>query len=256
MKDMLKKEFLYGVRNSKVLIIAVTYFFFAFSIPIMIKVLLPYILKSQFPGMSESDIALMIDISQMGSMTTYMSNLFEVGIIVISLTLSGLMATEIKDNTLVLPICSGRKFESILYSKMIVFGLILVITSLTSMLVTYGYSGLIFGYEISLLSVIKSSLLDGLYMLFVLSLILVFGTFIKKPIATGLLTIGTVYFFSLIGGLLKINKYLPSGLNSEANQFRALVDSNTILPVIITLAIIVFIQFLTLFRLKTMEWNS
>jgi len=222
----------------------------------MIKVLLPYILKSQFPGMSESDIALMIDISQMGSMTTYMSNLFEVGIIVISLTLSGLMATEIKDNTLVLPICSGRKFESILYSKMIVFGLILVITSLTSMLVTYGYSGLIFGYEISLLSVIKSSLLDGLYMLFVLSLILVFGTFIKKPIATGLLTIGTVYFFSLIGGLLKINKYLPSGLNSEANQFRALVDSNTILPVIITLAIIVFIQFLTLFRLKTMEWNS
>ncbi|HCZ24973.1 MAG TPA: hypothetical protein DHV05_09095 [Acholeplasmataceae bacterium] len=254
MNGMIKKEFLYGIRNSKILIIAVTYFFFALSVPIMIKVLLPLLLKSQFPGMSESDIALMIDISQNGSMTTYMSNMFEVGIIVISLTLSGLMAAEINDNTLILPMCSGRKFESILFSKLIVFGLILSMTAITSMLVTYGYSGLIFGYDINFLAVIKSALLDGLFMIFVLSLILAYGTFIKKPIATGLMTIGTVYVISIVGSLLKINTYFPSGLTAEANQFRTLMDSNTILPVIITVSIIVFIHIITLYRLKTMEW--
>jgi ABC-2 type transport system permease protein len=256
MKDLMKKEFLFGLRNSKLLIISITYFFFAFSVPVMVKVLLPMVLKSQFPGMSDSDIALMIDISQMGSMANYMSNIFEVGLIIFSFTLSGLMASEIKDNTLVLPICSGRKFESILFSKLFVFGLILVVTSLLSMLTTYAYSGLIFGFDIGLGTVLKSSLLDGLYMIFVLSLILVYGTFLKKPIATGLLTIGTIYATSILGSMLKISKFLPSGLSVEANQFRALVDSNTIIPVVVTVLIIILLQLVTLYKLKHMEWNQ
>lgn len=256
MKDLMKKEFLFGLRNSKIMIIAATYFFFALSVPIMIKVLLPALLKSQFPGMSDSDLALMIDISQMGSMTNYMSNIFEVGLIVFGFTLSGLLASEIKENTLVLPICSGRRFESILFSKLVVFGLILVITSFLSMLTTYLYSGLIFGFDIEILAIFKSSLLDGIYMIFMLSLILLYGTFVKKPIGTGLLTIGSMYLISILGSLLKISKYLPSGLSGEANLFRTTLDANTFFPVAITVLLIFIIIMITLNKLKTMEWNQ
>ena len=256
MRDLMKKEFLYGLRNSKFLVIGITYFFFAFSIPLMVKVVLPSLLKSQFPGISEADIAQMIDISQMGSMTNYMSNLFEVGLIVFGFTLAGIMASEIKDNTLVLPICSGRRYESILFSKFIVFGLSFLVISILSIFTTFVYSGMIFGFNVGFSEILKSSLLDSLYIFFMLSLLLMYGTLLKKPIPTGLFTIGTLYLISIIGGLFKISHYLPSGLHNEASLFRKTLDMYTFIPVIVTVLLIFIIQFFTLYRLRHMEWNQ
>lgn len=256
MKNLIKKEWLYGVRNHKLLIIAITYLFFAFSVPLMVKVLLPALLQSQFPGMSEADIALMIDISQMGSMTNYLSNVFEVGLIVMGFTLAGLMASEIKENTLVLPVCSGKSYESILFSKMLVFSTFIVSISMLSMLITYAYSGIIFGFDIPLLAVIKSALLDGLYMTLLITLLLTFGTFVKRTVATGLLSIGTLYVLSLLGNLMNIQKYLPSGLVSEASLFRATVNQHTFLPVGFTVIIIGALLFVTLQKLKNTELNQ
>ncbi len=256
MKKALKKEVLFGLRNHKFLIIIATFLFFAFSIPVMIKYLLPSVLRSQFPGMSEADMAMMIDISQMGSMTNYMENVFEIGLIVIGFTLAGLIAQEIKENTLVLSICSGERYHTITLSKLIVFGLLLFSTSMISIFITYIYSGLVFDMELGWMVIMKAGLLDGLYLLFVLSLILFYGVLTKKVIATGLLSIGTTYAISLLGGLFDIHKMLPSGLHIEASRFQSIWNVDTWLPFVVTLGLMGILYGLTLFLLKTMEWNQ
>lgn len=256
MKQAIKKELLFGLRNHKFLIIIATFLFFAFSIPVMIKFLLPSVLRSQFPGMSEADLAMMIDISQMGSMTNYMENVFEIGLIVIGFTLAGLIAQEIKENTLVLSICSGERYQTITLSKMIVFGSLLFITSMISILLTYVYSGVVFDMDLGIVEVVKAGLLDGIYLLFVLSLILFYGVLTKKVIATGLLSIGTTYGISLFGSLFDLNHILPSGLHMEASLFQNVWNMDTWLPLVVTLGLMIILYMATLYRLKTMEWNQ
>lgn len=256
MKQMIHKELLYAARNSKIMIIGILYVFFAFSVPVMVKVLLPAVLKSQFPGMSESDLAMMIDISQFGSMTNYLKNMFEVGMVVVVFTLSGIIASEIKDNTLVMPICSGRKFRDILFSKFIVYSVLLFVVNVIAMILTYVYSGLLFEFDITFMAIIKSSVLESLLLVLVVALLLFYGTFFKKPIPAGLTTIGTVYLLSLIGGLFKINDYVPTGLHIEANTFTTDVSVDAVILVLITVGAIVGLLFTTLRKLHTMEWNQ
>lgn len=256
MKSAFKKELLFGLRNHKFLIIIATFLFFAFSIPVMIKFLLPSVLRSQFPGMSETDIAMMIDISQMGSMTNYMENVFEIGLIVIGFTLAGLIAQEIKENTLVLSVCSGERYQTIIQSKFIVFGLLLFSTSMLSIFLTYVYSGLVFSMDLGWIEILKAGLLDSMYLLFVLALILFFGVLTKKVIATGLLSIGTTYVISLIGSLFDINHILPSGLHIEAGRFQNVWNIDTWLPFMVTVGLIGILYMASLYRLKTMEWNQ
>lgn len=256
MKKAMKKELLFGLRNHKFLIIIATFLFFAFSIPVMVKYLLPSVLRSQFPGMSDADLAMMIDISQMGSMTNYMENVFEIGLLVIGFSLAGLIAQEIKENTLVLSICSGERYQTIALSKMIVFGSLLFVTSMVSILLTYVYSGLVFEIDLGWVEILKAGFLDGIYLLFLLSLILFYGVITKKGIATGLLSIGTTYMISLIGGLFDLHHLLPSGLHMEATRFQNVWSMDTWLPLIVTLGLMGVLYVLTVYRLKTMEWNQ
>ena len=256
MKAMIKKEYLYGIRNSKFLIIGFTFMFFALSVPVMVKVLLPSLLKSQFPGLSETDLAMMMDISQTGSLINYLKNTFEIGMILISFTLSGLIASELKENTLVLSICSGRKFAPILLSKYIVNAIFIVSISFIALSTTYYYSTILFENEVTFSAIMKSALLESILLMFVVALILTIGTFTKKPIATGLFSVGLVYLLSLIGGLFKINKYVPTGLHIEANQFVSEFNNDTFITIAITIALIAVLLITSIKKLEFSEYNQ
>ena len=122
MKQAMLKELRYGTRNSRFLILAVSFLFYAFMTPVMIKVILPQVLKSQFPGMDETMLSQMIDMTQLGSLQAYISDIFELGSIVVAFILCGLLAQDIRENTMVMPLCAGKSFHGILLSKLIVFG--------------------------------------------------------------------------------------------------------------------------------------
>ena len=143
MKAELKKEWLYLTRNYKVLIIAVTFLFIAISTPLVLNYVLPAVLRSQFPGLSNDDLNQFITLTQAGSMTNYISDMIELGLIIIVFSLSGLLAAEIKENTLVLPICSGKRYETILLAKFITSALFLTASVILGFGVTYLYSGII-----------------------------------------------------------------------------------------------------------------
>lgn len=256
MKHDIVKEFRYGLRNSRFLIIMASFVFFAVMTPIMVKLILPMILASQFPGMGEDLIAEMIDMSQTGTVRNYLSDVYEIGTLIITFSLCGLIAQEIRDNTLVIPLCAGRRIHNLLIAKMLVFGSALLITPVIALIICYAYAGLLFSFDIGLLPVITSGLLQGTYMVFLLSCLIFFGSIIKKPIAAGLLSLAATYGLHIVAGLLDIHKYMPSGLLQEAMLLSDKSLSGIILPLIITISLIIALPLLSLIRLRRMEWNE
>ena len=257
-KDI-RKEFLYSMRNSRFLIIAAAFMFLGLLTPIMLKVILPMIFSSQFPGMDESMIEQMVDMSQRGSLQGFFNDLFEMGTIIAVFTLCGLLAQELKDNTLVIPLCSGKSFSHIVSAKMIVFSIIVTASTTAAASVSYLYSGLLFDFDIGYLPLLQASLLHSLYLIFILSCIIFVGSITSKPIATGVTTLVISYGTYGIGSLLDINKWLPSGLIIQTQSLAAgtgtSLDSDFALTLVITAAIIILFTALSIFRLRTMEHN-
>ncbi len=256
MKQDIIKEIRFGLRNSRVLILFIGFLFFAVLTPVMMKVIMPQILQSQFPGMTQQTIAEMVEMTQIGCIRSYMGDVFEIGSIIVAFTLCGLMAQEIKDNTLVLPLCAGRQFGGIVSAKMLVFGAVLVLAPVFSLIVNYVYAGLLFAFDIGIGPVIRGGLLQGVYMVFLLSCILLWGAVIKKPIAAGFVSLATAFGLHFAGSAFSINAYLPSGLLDEAQQLAVVPSSSLIQTLCITAGIIILFAAATVIRLKHMEWNE
>ncbi|MDW7658268.1 MAG: hypothetical protein SCM11_13960 [Bacillota bacterium] len=256
MKQDIYKEIKYGLRNSRFLILMVGFLFFAILNPLMSKLVIPNIMKSQLPGLTDEAINEMLNLTQIGVIRAYMGDIFEIGSIIVAFTLCGLMAQEIKDNTLVLPLCSGKLFGSVVTAKLLVFGSVLVLSPTIALMVNYLYAGLLFSFDISLAPIIRGGLLQGVYMVFLLACLLLWGAIIKKPIAAGIMTLATGYGLSFIGSLLRIQTWLPSGLLNEAQLLDANASPKLLQTLSVTVVIILIMTSITWMRLKTMEWNE
>lgn len=256
MKQDLIKEIRNGSRNSRFLIILAGFFFFALSTPVMTKIILPQILKSQMPGLPEEVMKTMFDMSQIGSLQSYMGDVFEIGSLIVAFTLCGLLAQEIRDHVLVLPLCAGKRYSSIVLAKLIVFGLTLLLIPTIALLASYVYSGLLFTFEVGVLPVLVGGLLQGLFMVFLLSCLLLLGAWMKKPVAAGILSLLGVYGIHFIGGLFRIHEYLPSGLLVEAQKLSETPPLSLLWTVLITLALIAGMTSLTVMQLRHLEWQA
>lgn len=256
MMQEINKELKFGLRNSRFLVLAIGFLFFAVLTPVMTKVVLPQVLASQFPGMTEEVMRGMVDMSQLGCLRSYMGDIFEIGSIIVAFTLCGLLAQEIKDNTLVLPLCSGKKLGNIVGAKLLVFGTALVLSLTVALIVDYVYAGLLFKFDIGLVPVLRAGILQGLYMVFLLVCVLMWGAILKSPIATGFAALVTAYGLHLVGSLLSIQEYLPSALLAEAQQLAVAASPSLWMSLLITVGIIAAFLTVTLVRLNTMEWNQ
>ena len=256
MKKDIKKEVLYSLRSSRFLIIAATFLFFGILTPVMTKFILPAIFQSQFPGVTDEMMAEMVDMSQLGSLKSFFNDMFEMGTLVIAFSLCGLLAQELKDNTLVIPLCSGKRFSRIVLSKLIVFSAALSASVIIAVSVSYLYAGALFAFDVPFLAVMKSGLLQSFYLIFILSCLLFFGSLIKKPIAAGFITLFTAFGLQAAGNLLDINSWLPSGLVAEAQTLSDTLPSNTLFTLLITAVLIAAMTGLTIIRLQTIELNE
>jgi ABC-2 type transport system permease protein len=251
-KDM-QKELRYGLRESKFLILAAGFLFFALMTPVMTK-LMPEIMKSQFPDMPAEAVEAMMDRSQLGCVQSYMGDVFEIGTIIVVFTLCGILSQEIREKTLILPVCSGKGFGGTVLAKFIVFGAALLLLPMIALLTDYAYAGLLLGFDIpSLWPVVRGGLLQGVYMLFLLACLMLAGTLMKSPVAAGMLTLAIAYGSHFLGSLLNILPYLPTGVLVEAQKLSEVPASSLPLTILIAIGCIVAFGGLAVWRLKSME---
>jgi hypothetical protein len=250
------KELRYGLRNGRFLILAAGFMFFAMLTPVMMKLVVPSVMQSQMPGLTPEMLSQMFQMSQLQCIQSYMGDVFEIGSVIVAFTLCGLLAQEIRDNTLVLPLCSGKRFIKIAGAKLAVFGSALVVILTAALAVDYAYAGLLFSFDIAFLPIVRGGLLQGVYMVFLVASLIMWGAIIRKPIAAGFVTLGIAYGTSYLGSLLKISSYLPSGLLDSAMSLSAAPDPNMMRTLLTTIALIIAFMGITLIRLRHMEWNQ
>lgn len=255
MRHEIQKELRFSLRSGKLLILAAGFAFFSMMTPIMMKLVLPNVMKSQMPGLTEDVMAQLFRISQVGCIQSYMGDVLEIGTILIAFTLCGLVAQEIRDNTLVLPLCGGKRLSHIVSAKMLVFGAALVLISTLALSLNYLYSGVMFSFEIGYLPILLGGLMQGLFLVFMLANLLFWGSLIQKPVAAGLVTLGIVYALSTVGGLFKIGTYLPTGLMEAAQTLSATPSADVLKTVLLTAALIIALTAGALLKLRNMEWN-
>jgi ABC-2 type transport system permease protein len=253
-KGIIKKEILEGIRNYRFLIIFGGLLFFAILDPIMNKIVMPQLLKSQFPNMTLEAINDMLASNQISVIRGYLEDIFEIGTIIITFTLSGIVAQEISEKTLILPITTGKRYGHLIIGKVLVYGSILIFATTTSAIVNYIYSGVLYDFELfSLVPLLRAGLLQGLYMIFVLSIIILIGSFVRKTISTGLLTLIIAYGTTFLGSLFEINNYLPAGLLSEGKLLAVIPSLGMFKSILCTISIIIISMIVAVIRLSNME---
>ncbi len=256
MKRELLKEMRYALRSGRFLILAVGFAFFSMLTPVMMKWVLPGVMKSQMPGLTDEAMAQMFQMTQIGCIQSYMGDVFEICALLVSFTLCGLMAQELKDNTLVLPLCGGRRLSQIVSAKMLIFGSALLAIPTLALSVNYLYAGILFTFEVGYLPILLGGLMQGLFMVFLLAGLLFFGSLLQKPVASGMITLGMVYVMSIFGGLLKINTWLPTGLMGAAQTLSSTPDAAVLRTALVTAGLIIFFSAASLYRLRHLEWNK
>ncbi len=251
----IKKESLFGLRSGRIFIIAMSFLFIAVLTPIMLKVVLPEILAWQFPELSPEQLGSMINASQLTSIKGYLSDSFELGLIVVVFTFGGLIAQELNDNTLVLPLISNKKISNIVFSKIIFSSIVMAGVVFISLTVNFAYSGILFAFDVDYSKILIAIGLLSVYYLFVVSNLLLWGSLLKKTIPTAFMALISSYIIQAIGGLFDIHKYLPSGLIHYSSSLNY-EPSNILLSIAITLIISVVLIVVSIKRLKTMELNT
>ena len=255
MRSEIIKELRYAFRSGRALILLASFLFFALLTPVMLKVVLPQILSGQLGGETAQAVGGLTDMTQLDCIRNYMDDVFQIGALIIAFTLCGLTASEIRTHTWVLPLCAGKRFGRMIFAKLLVFGALLMLTPILALLADYGYSGLLFGFEVGLGPILYGGLLQGVYMLFLLACVILWGVLVKKPIPAGFLTLATAYGMHFIGSLFGVLAWTPSGLLAEAARLAPAVAPSLFVPLAVTLLLVAAMTTLTLSRLKGVEWS-
>ena len=256
MKTEIMKELRYALRSGRILILFASFLFFALLTPVMLKIVLPMVLSGQFSGDVPQAIGGLTDMTQHERIRNYMEDVQQIGTIINAIKLCGLSASEDRDNTWVLPLCSGKRFEQMIGAKLLVFGSLLILVPIIALFADYGYSGILYGFEIDLLPILFSGLLQGIYVLFLLSCLMMWGVLLKRPIPAGFMTLAVAFGIHFVSSLLRFEEWTPSGLLAHADRLTPTLDSALLIPLVMTVILIVLMLALTLSRLKCMEWNT
>lgn len=248
------KEITEGLRSYRFLIIFIGFVFLAISLPLMNKFVMPLVMKAQFPDLSEEAIMSMAATTQLVSIRGYLQNAMSVGVIITIFVLSGVVAQEIKDKTWIIPISSGKGFVELITAKLLVLAPILFTIPIITSLISYFYSGVVFGFDFKYpLLVFRAGLFHGVYMIYILGLLLLFGSIIKRPTVTGLIVLVISQGTGAIGNLLSIDRFLPSGLIQEASALAVVPATAAFTSLIATIGIFSVSVILTIIRLNKVE---
>ena len=184
----ISKEIKYGMRNNIFLILTAGFLFFALMAPVMAKIL-PKIMQSQFPHLPQEQIDAMLNFNQAEIIRSFLGDILEIVVIIVAFTLCGLLAQEIKEHTLVLPLSSGKRTSEIISAKIIVFGAALIMVSVFAVLVNYLMPGYFF-FEVEIIAVVRRFAAGTFPDFFACFSAAVKG---PKPLAAGFLPLIIVY---------------------------------------------------------------
>ena len=204
------KEFMEYIRTYKLIILLAVFVIFGFLSPITAKYL-PQIFE--MAGLDPAAMGLG-DPTAADSFAQFYKNVGQMGLLVVAIVFSGIMANEFSKGTLVNMLTKGLKRPTVILSKWVSSVLCWTVAYLLCLGITYGYTEYYFeikGYH----HLFASFLSLWLYGVFLIVLILLGGTLFKNVAGSLLLTGGVAVVLTLLNLVPTIQKYNPASLASD-----------------------------------------
>lgn len=254
-KAYFKKEILESVRGNKYLILFIGTVFWALLNPLMLK-LLPLLMKNYLPpDLSPPDLsAVFSTFTRDTAFQSFLKDLFQIGTIIISLTLMGLISNEVSLKKLIFPYSRGVNPAGVVLAKYIHYTVTISFFILIAFLTNYFYLNRLFtGGVLSIEIVLKSSLLYILYYSVLLSILLYLSSLFKRGLIAGITVLVLVYTLSIFNRFETIRAYLPNYLLFKAADTGHIFDNSLIPTVIVSFCIIILLVFLSIRRMKKVD---
>lgn len=249
-KAYFKKEILESVRGNKYLILFVGTIFWALLDPLMLK-LLPLLLKNYLPA----DLTdLFSTFTRDTAFQTFIKDLFQIGTIIIALTLMGLLSNEVYLKKLVFPYSRGANPAGVVLAKYIHYTITISLFILIAFLTNYFYINRLFtGGILSIEIVLKSSLLYILYYSVFLSILICLSSLFRRGLIAGITVLVLGYSLSIFNQFEAIRAYLPNYLLFKANEIGHIFDNSLIPTVIVSFSLIILLVFFSILRMKKID---
>jgi ABC-2 type transport system permease protein len=203
---LFKKEILEQIRTYRFLIVGGVLLFFALTTPLTLKYL-PEIIKMAGESMQIS----VPPPTAVQSLTEFASTALQLGVLLLVLVGMGSIANEYKNGTALLTLSKPVTRAAFVTAKMAALSLNLVVGLLISSLVCFAYSVWLIG-SADLGAFMLQSLLLALFLVFCLSLTLLFSSLFKNSLAAGGLAMAVIILQALLSGLPGLGEYLPGKL--------------------------------------------
>jgi len=250
-KAYFKKEITEAKRTYKYLVLFIGIIFWpAMLSPMMLK-LLPLLLKNYMPP---ETMSLFADFTRDYAFQSFLNDSFQFGIFFIALGLMGLIANEVRLQRLVFPYSRGANPAGIVIAKYIHYAVTISLFTLIAFLIDYLYVDRLFtGGILTLIIVLKSSLLYILYYCTIFSVLLYFSSLFKRGLAAGFMVVILAFSLSILNQFETVRMYLPNYLILKAADIVHVFD-NTLFPtVIISICLIILFVFLSILRMKKID---
>lgn len=251
MLTLIRKELLETLRKHRLLVMITIFALIGLMSPIGTKYL-GQILKQLLPS---GYVLKFREASEIEAYFQFFKNISQIGLIVLIIITSGLMADELEKKTIVNVLSKGVRREYIIVSKFISSVIVWMVSYIISIIIFEYYTSLFWGNEISLPIILYSNLLVFFYGVLIISINIFLGIMFKNKI----LTIVICSIFSLIQMFIaifpEIYKLLPISLLSQCVYIieGKLNIYETVITLIITLILILFLLGISMSLFKRKE---
>ena len=233
-----KKEFTENLRTYKLMIMIVVFLIFGVMSPLFAK-FTPEILKAA--GLDASALGVGTP-TAIDSFAQFFKNVGQLGLLVLVIVFSGIMANELSKGTLINILTKGMRRSTVILSKFIMATVIWTVSYLLCLAVTYAYTAYYFTIEnISNAFLAFSSM--WLFGVLLIAIVILGGVLFKNVYGSLLLTGGIVVVMTIVNIAPKLQKYNPITLSSDNMQLiMAQKAASDFMPAVIICAVLTIVS--------------
>ena len=233
-----KKEFIENLRTYKLMIMIVVFLIFGVMSPLFAK-FTPEILKAA--GLDASALGVGTP-TAIDSFAQFFKNVGQLGLLVLVIVFSGIMANELSKGTLINILTKGMRRSTVILSKFIMATVIWTVSYLLCLAVTYAYTAYYFTIEnISNAFLAFSSM--WLFGVLLIAIVILGGVLFKNVYGSLLLTGGIVVVMTIVNIAPKLQKYNPITLSSDNMQLiMAQKATSDVMPAVIICAVLTIVS--------------
>jgi ABC-2 type transport system permease protein len=203
---LFKKELKEQLKTYRFLIIAIVFLFFGLATPLMLKYM-PELLK-----LTGEEIVIEIPPpTPVQSLTEYADTAVQLGVFMAVLLAMGAIAKERESGTAAMTLSKPVGRGAFLLAKLMAISTGFLVALGLGSIACFGYTVFLIG-KADVLAFLVLNLLLGLFLIFCLSVTLLFSSLFRSQLAAGGLALAVLIGQALVGGVPLIGDFMPAGL--------------------------------------------